>query len=355
MNSYHLLVAISAIAAYGVSSAIQVELRDGRRMTAVGAFGPALVALGGNGYDVAPLVWLVCGALCVELVALLASRQRVRMLLPHGIALFVAAGVFAVIGLQHWINGRPALLLGTALSSLVYLGIGGFHGNVDSGSAPAGRMRDRLVTAAPVHAVLVSTAGLTVLALPFLRWATFPIVLVPLLATAHEFAHFGQTRRTFDETVRALASLVEGSGYAPAGHHERVASMCVAMAREVGLSSKQTRELELVALLHDVGAVSFSEPEVLAVTDPAAVAERSAAFVEETGYLAGYGETVREAAAHVVPLSIEASILRAANVWDEVNSDRNGNSGPLESTVETIDPQLARILGDLDSTDRSGP
>jgi hypothetical protein len=341
MSPYDLLTAATAVAAYGASAVIQIELRDGRRMTAVGAFGPALIALGGSGYRMAPVGWLIGAALIAELLALMATRKPLRVSVFHAAALLIAEGLFAGVDAQRWISGRPAVLFATTLSSLVYLAI---EASTGAGRAEArvGRLHDRLVEAAPVHAVLVSTAGLTVLALPLLKWAAFPIVILPLLATAHEFGHFGQTRRTFDETVRALASLVEGAGYAAEGHHERVAELSVAIARECGLSSKQIRELELVALLHDVGAVSLSEPEVVAFTDTDLIAERSAQFVEETGYLAGQGSTVRDAARES-PRTLEAAILQVANRYDELGEQAD-YSGGIESTLVRVDSRVARAF-----------
>jgi hypothetical protein len=351
MNPFDLLTAGTAVAAYGASSVIQIELRDGRRMTAVGAFGPALVALGGSGYRVAPVAWLLGAALAAEFIALLLTRKPVVIVLFHAAALLAAEGLFVAVTAQRWISGRPALLLATALSSLIYLAIEASKREPGAKSR-IGRIRDRLAEAAPVHAVLVSTAGLTVIALPLLEWATFPIVLLPLLATAYEFGHFGQTRRTFDETVRALASLVEGAGYAPEGHHERVAALSVAIARECGLSSKQVRELELVALLHDVGAVSFSDPEVLAFTDADVVAERSAQFIEDTGYLTGQGRNVRDAA-HGNLQTLEAAILRVADRYDELG-DEVDVSRALESTLVTVDPQVARAFRVAVTADADG-
>jgi hypothetical protein len=354
VTAYHLLIAASAVVAYGISSAIQVELRNGRRMTAVGAFGPALIALGESGYRVAPLTWLIGGALGVELVALLVTRQRVRILLVHGFALLAAATLFEIVTAFAGVTGRRGLLLGTALSSVIYLTIEILKDEIPVRAARRVRLVDRLMDAAPVHSILLSTSGLTVLALPLLRWVTFPIVLVPLLAAAHEFGNFGKTKRTFDETVKGLASLVEGAGYAPDGHHERVAALCVAMARYLGLSSKQVRELELVALVHDIGAVSMPDPQSLTSKDNVVVAERSAEFVEETGYLAGHGSTLRRAV-RGAPEGIEASILCVANAYDELRESQAVDSRTLDSTLASVNPEVVRAFRAVVTDARNRP
>ena len=56
--------------------------------------------------------------------------------------------------------------------------------------------------------------------------------------------------------IRVLSSVTELRDPYTAGHQQRVAEICVAVAERMGLPSDQTRGLEVAALLHDVGKVS---------------------------------------------------------------------------------------------------
>ncbi len=74
-------------------------------------------------------------------------------------------------------------------------------------------------------------------------------------------------------TIQALSSVTEHRDPYTAGHQQRVAAICVAIARRMGLSSNQTRGLQVAALLHDVGKVSVPI-EILSNPGPLSVVQR---------------------------------------------------------------------------------
>ena len=53
----------------------------------------------------------------------------------------------------------------------------------------------------------------------------------------------------------------------------------------LGLPEERIRRLELVALLHDVGMISFSDPDAAASEPTEVVSGRSQGILSETGYL----------------------------------------------------------------------
>jgi putative two-component system response regulator len=60
-------------------------------------------------------------------------------------------------------------------------------------------------------------------------------------------------KRAYDGTVVGFAALLEGKDTTTAEHCTRVKDLCVRLAREVGVPPAKLRDLELGAMLHDIG------------------------------------------------------------------------------------------------------
>jgi len=83
-------------------------------------------------------------------------------------------------------------------------------------------------------------------------------------------------RRNFEETVASLASASEKRDPYTSGHQERVTRLALAIAKEIGLSDKQTEGLCIAALLHDIGKIGLpaeylSKPSRLSSIERAAL------------------------------------------------------------------------------------
>jgi hypothetical protein len=59
--------------------------------------------------------------------------------------------------------------------------------------------------------------------------------------------------------VKVLAGAIEARDPCAAGHAERVATLAVAIGRELGWDANQLAVLELGATLHDVGKIAVAE------------------------------------------------------------------------------------------------
>lgn len=76
----------------------------------------------------------------------------------------------------------------------------------------------------------------------------------------------------FSETTRALAAAIEAKDPYTRGHCERVAGMSVAIANSMGFDRPSLRDIELAAILHDVGKIGVSR-DVLTKEGPLDEAE----------------------------------------------------------------------------------
>jgi len=68
-----------------------------------------------------------------------------------------------------------------------------------------------------------------------------------------------QIEKNFKETISALAEAVEAKDAYTRGHCDRVAKISVAIAKKAGLDTASCLELELAAILHDVGKIGVEE------------------------------------------------------------------------------------------------
>ncbi len=57
-------------------------------------------------------------------------------------------------------------------------------------------------------------------------------------------------------TIEVLSETIEGRGSYPPGHHQRVAALASAIAREMGLTLFQVQGIELAAAVYDIGLIN---------------------------------------------------------------------------------------------------
>lgn len=351
MNGEALVAASLAVVAYGASAGVEVELPNGRRVSPVAAFGPAVAALGAGGYEVVPSWALLSSAVLFETAVVLLRRRPVRVAVVHALGLSATSLTVFLSGriqIGVGVSGSLRLIGGVVVGSVL------FHALDVLGLSTSKRMGfptsvlDNARASLPLAVVMTSTAGLVVLVFPYLRWGSFAVMFLPILAVRHEFARYREARRTYHQTVSALASLTEGAGYVPSGHHARVAELCVEVGRELQLPHETIRELELVGLLHDVGAVSLPEVSDVARVDPMVIASSSGRILEETRHLAKYATVLREAVGGCEGLSLEARILRIADAYDRLSGEPRERLRTLWATLSSGDDEvwtaLSRVL-----------
>ncbi|MFD7072421.1 HD-GYP domain-containing protein [Streptomyces sp. NPDC059913] len=200
-----------------------------------------------------------------------------------------------------------------------------------------------------VMAIGVAVAGL---------WA-LPVLCVPLLLTQVSFRRFVAVRTTYWQTIASLARSTEIAGYTPPGHARRVAALCRAVGRELGLSGSRLTVLEYAALMHDIGQLSLVDPVPAGATAtlPAAEQRRIAllggAVVRQTGVDAEVAVVVERQADPYREQPLSARIVRVVNAYDDLCGE--GLIGPLGAleqlrlgTAHDYQPEvvesLARVL-----------
>jgi hypothetical protein len=207
-------------------------------------------------------------------------------------AWFAAAAAAAGVAVHAAGGGQAGPLEGRSpaevLAGVLVAGVAYFGTDAVAGLVRPNRHRDDGPTTAAVDGALLCSAALLALAAGRGWWMT-AIAVLPLGAIRFSFGRFAEARRTYDQTIRALATVPELAGHVPMGHAERTAAYVDAMAGTLALSRSDRDRLLTAARLHHIGHVGLPEDTP---HDPLQVARAGRDLLAETGFLAGVAEVV---------------------------------------------------------------
>jgi HD-GYP domain-containing protein (c-di-GMP phosphodiesterase class II) len=81
--------------------------------------------------------------------------------------------------------------------------------------------------------------------------------------TEHLRAAYEDVERGYMETTRALAAAIEAKDPYTQGHCDRVSQFAIQVGMRLGLSKHELKELELAAILHDIGKIGIKDEILL--------------------------------------------------------------------------------------------
>jgi hypothetical protein len=192
-----------------------------------------------------------------------------------------------------------------------------------------------------ISSAISATGVLIALAAPKMGYLALPVFAVPLLLTQFSFRRYATIEATYLQTIRSLAKVTEVGGYTETGHSRRVSILSKAVAREMGLSERDLKDLDYAALMHDIGQLSLTDPipggatTMVAPVDQRRIAELGAEVIRQAGVLDRAALIVERQADAYRPhrgvlddsLPLESRIIKAVNAYDDlvgasVESDR---------------------------------
>jgi len=144
-----------------------------------------------------------------------------------------------------------------------------------------------------------------------------------------------QNRELLVDAIRALTASIDAKNPYTRGHSERVARYSVAIAKHLGLSSEETRKVEIAALLHDVGKIGIEDA---ILTKPEQLTEAEFAKMR--------AHTIKGAA-------IVSSIKLLRDIIPGIRSHHEnwGGGGYPDGLVGEAIPLVARIIAAADVFD----
>lgn len=240
------------------------------------------------------------------------------------------------------------------------------------GISASGSISDERGDSGRMATAVVSTSILIALTEPAMGLWSLPLFVLPLVLALIAARRFAAVRATYRETISALSTLTEVSGYTTAGHAARVAHLSTEMARALGRPPREIETIEHGALLHDLGQVALREPipggaTVLAApTDQNRIADDGLLIISQTGVLDQEATLLRFQTVpyrHVreygekVPLG--SRIIKVANAYDDLTG---GDDQHAATALERInlglgyeyDPEVVDALTEV-LHDREGP
>jgi hypothetical protein len=153
---------------------------------------------------------------------------------------------------------------------------------------------------------------------------------IPLLGTWYSFERLDSIKRTYRQTIEALATAPELGGVVRPGHATRVAALASGIGRELDLDDANLHNLETAALLHHIGQVTLDEPPPGTHADLREVAMVTAALLREieplraaaeivAGEPLGARDSMRHPSARVMPaVTIASQALKVASAFDDL-------------------------------------
>jgi HD-GYP domain-containing protein (c-di-GMP phosphodiesterase class II) len=147
----------------------------------------------------------------------------------------------------------------------------------------------------------------------------------------------GQDRleASFRETVSALAAAIEARDAYTGGHCERVGRICRAIGERIGLSESDLQELELAAILHDVGKIGIDEA-ILGKQGPLALPEK---------------EGMRRHAEIGSHILSRLSFMERVGIYVRHHHEYYDGSGYPDGLADKDIPLASRILAVVDAFD----
>jgi hypothetical protein len=192
-----------------------------------------------------------------------------------------------------------------------------------------------------ISSAISATGVLIALAVPTMGFWALPVFAVPLLLTQFSFRRYATIEATYLQTIRSLAKVTEVGGYTETGHSRRVSVLSKAVAREMGVSERDIKDLDYAALMHDIGQLSLPDPipggatTMVAPVDQRRIAELGAEVIRQAGVLDRAALIVERQADPYRPhrgpqdetLPLESRIIKVVNAYDDlvgasVESDR---------------------------------
>jgi hypothetical protein len=220
-----------------------------------------------------------------------------------------------------------------------------------------------------VHLTLIATGALFGLTYEIISWLALVIAGLPFFFALGAFRRLAETRRTYAQTVRALAQIPEAAGHVHPGHALRVAELAGAVSRRMKLSPTNVEEVEWAAYLHDIGRISLNDPAVIRIGyTEVDIAEWGSVIAEEATLddvatvIRRQHEPYRRPGQLPDPeLPVASRIIKVCSAYDELVAEHGMSAlEALEQlhrgSVYDYDPDIVAALRSiLDSTDALTP
>jgi hypothetical protein len=139
----------------------------------------------------------------------------------------------------------------------------------------------------PAYLAITGAGALMALYFPRIPWLNFVVFFIPLLVVRMESNRDKELDERYLQTMRVIGDAFDLSTSIP-GHSSRVSNLAGEVAREMGLSHDEARNIRYAASLHDIGRI-----EREGHFEAADYSERAADVLEEVPRLRPIAQIIR--------------------------------------------------------------
>jgi HD superfamily phosphodiesterase len=172
----------------------------------------------------------------------------------------------------------------------------------------------------PIYLAITGAGALMALYFPRVPWLNFLVFFIPLLLVRAESNRDKELDERYFQTMRIVGDAFDLARGVP-GHSGRVSNLAAEVAREMGISAEETRNIRYAAALHDIGSIEYEGS-----IDAPGHAERGAEVLEQVPRLRPIAHIIRyshpaseeEAVAQRLPLG--SKIIGVACDYDLLTS-----------------------------------
>jgi putative nucleotidyltransferase with HDIG domain len=221
----------------------------------------------------------------MELLSKIDPRKALFNASNHGLTL--ATGIAVYLGL----GGTSLLVEGSQTLSVVAREVGlaavvafssAFLVNgllvsiaiaLESGDSLTAWLRQNIISA--IGGDLMATPVIFVFAWVYSTFGMMAAAVswIPFLGLRHVSRANAELQKTNEELLQLMVKSIEARDPYTSGHSRRVSKYAVAIARLVGCNEKETKDVEIAALLHDVGKIYEKYGPILSSTGRLSAAE----------------------------------------------------------------------------------
>ncbi len=266
---------IGAVLAMVAGAVITPAVSSGNRLSFTMAVAAALpfVFVTSDTVDLRGIVGTYMASFVFIVIAEMIRTNQTLRSIGYGLRQLAGFSVFAVVFafVRRWVGNSLGFsgweilvpfLAGGMTWFLVEVGVWSVFASSYRRVSPRYLARAGLADA-NVFVSLIATGGLFGLMFDALGWWALPVALLPYSFAHGAFRRFQETRTTYKQTIRALSQIPEVSGLSRAGHSDRTSELSVAMAKDLGLSPVDVEDVDIAALMHDIGRITLNEPTVM--------------------------------------------------------------------------------------------
>ncbi len=219
--------------------------------------------------------WFVFGRSKRRLVQRVFNVSQLLVSVAAGAWAFKVFGgterLLAPIGFDYWAWTRatlPPFLIGAVAYSLVNkLLVAAIISMTEQRSLI--KTWDRTTSGLVLFDAAMSPLGL-LWAFLFLKFGALGLLLalVPLVGLRYSYGINIELRKLNADLLRLMVKTIEAQDPYTSGHSVRVSETAGAIARKLGLRSKEVEKIETAALLHDIGKIDIAYSEILRQEGP---------------------------------------------------------------------------------------